>query len=136
MVIACYCTELCLTLQGDAEVKYLIARLGLKRLTVDVKGYLGTVGIYLYACILFVTINVASAADVNEGILRPPSLVEIVAILLCLTVKCHKALVVHTRLTALITRIGSEVKHIPEMSRPHKRTLLKEFGIHSQPYSE
>jgi hypothetical protein len=35
--------------------------------------------------------------------------------------------VVHTGLAALITCIGSEIKHIPKMSRPHKGTLIKEL---------
>ena len=119
--------ELYLSLQGDAEGKYVVvACLGSNLLTVGIKGDLGTVGIYLYGSHLLCPLGIAAATDVNEGILRPPSLIEIEAVLLYLSVKGDKTLVVHAGLAALISGISGKVKHIPQMCRPHEGTLVKE----------
>ena len=63
----------------------------------------------------------------DEGFLAPICLVDVEAVLLCLAVEGHQALMVHARLATLISGIRREVEHIPKMGRPHERTFFEEF---------
>ena len=75
-------------------------------------------------CLLF-ALHKTLAADMYHWLCIPVRLVQIKAVFFCLTVKCHKSLVVHTRFTALISGICRKIKHIPYMCCPDPRESCK-----------
>ena len=63
----------------------------------------------------------------DKGVLAPPCLIQIEAVLFDLAVKGYQTLVVHARLAALIPGIGGKVEHVPHMGGPHATVPPEEF---------
>ena len=126
-VVARNSLKLYLPLDRNTEGEYLISLLGSEFFTVYVESDLGAVGIYLDLGFIFHTVNVSSAGYINEGLLGPPSLIKVKAVLLYFSVKGYKSLVVHTGLAALVSRVSGKIEHIPQMCCPHKGTFIEEF---------
>ena len=63
----------------------------------------------------------------NKRLIAPVGFIQVEAVLLGLSVKCHQPLMVHTRLAALVSRVGREIEHVPDVCRPHPRMALEAF---------
>ena len=61
----------------------------------------------------------------HEGLFAPIRFIEIKGILFGFSVKGDEALVVHARFTALISRVGGKVEHVPNVGGPHVGIALK-----------
>jgi len=109
---------------GFSDIRYLkveemILRLKLScTLAVDKQLYLRKIGVYSYLRGIFHAVYIAFSAQMYERLIRQPCLVCIEGIFLVLAVESYQSLVVLTVLTALVSRICTEIEHVPYMRCP------------------
>lgn len=105
-------------MERNAEDEDLVPFLALDYLSVMVEGDFLEGGIDLDFRRLFVAIDIARPAEMEELLLAPVGFVEIEGILLDFSVEGDQSLVVLSRISALISSVRTEIKHVPDMRRP------------------
>ena len=92
---------------------------------VDIKAYLLLVGVDLDLDLILGAVRIALGADMHERLVAPPRFIDVEAVLLGLAVKRDQALMVHTRLAALVAGVGGKVVHVPDVGRPQPFVAVK-----------
>ena len=104
-----------------------VTRFCLQFLSIHIQSHTRLIGIYGDICHFLRAVDIASAAYMYKWFIRQICFIYVEGVFPYLSVKGHQSFLILSRLSALVTSVSGEIKHIPAMHCPEIGTFAPHF---------